>query len=428
MQTASGLSTTRGISGRLSVTPRERDLLRELARHVAEIAARPQMEEKARLWTAHNDLRDTTPLVFIDPENGWNEIILQKQILCEHPLLRVWEMALRKQIHWAEEFKDDKVIEPFFDVPYNYDDTGWGLVADMHGDPAHGGSYVWDAPIQDYERDLPRLKYPEIIVDHEQTRAVLELAQDLFGDILTVRLRGVWYWTLGMTWEFITLRGLSNFMLDMYDNPEGVHRLMTFLRDGTLAKMEFLEREGLLALNTEGTYVGSGGFGWTEQLPAEGFNPEHVRMIDMWGFGESQETVGTSPEMFAEFILPYQKSVLERFGLNCYGCCEPLHGRWDHVKTIPRLRRVSSSPWADRPLMAEQLGRDYIFSVKPSPTPLAFAAMDEDEVRRELREVLSVSRDSFLELMMKDNHTLGGNPENASRWVEIAREEIDRAR
>jgi hypothetical protein len=28
---------------------------------------------------------------------------------------------------------------------------------------------------------------------------------------------------------------------------------------------------------------------------------------------------------------------------------------------------------------------------------------------------------------MKDNHTLGKNPGNIDRWVEIAREEIDRA-
>ena len=28
--------------------------------------------------------------------------------------------------------------------------------------------------------------------------------------------------------------------------------------------------------------------------------------------------------------------------------------------------------------------------------------------------------------MMKDNHTLGKNPENAYRWVQIVREEIER--
>ena len=76
----------------------------------------------------------------------------------------------------------------------------------------------------------------------------------------------------------------------------------------------------------------------------------------MWGFGESQETVGVSPEMFAEFVLPYQLPILERFGLNCYGCCEPLDKRWEYVKQIPRLRRVSVSPWSNRAFMAERLG------------------------------------------------------------------------
>jgi hypothetical protein len=33
-----------------------------------------------------------------------------------------------------------------------------------------------------------------------------------------------------------------------------------------------------------------------------------------------------------------------------------------------------------------------------------------------------------VELIMKDNHTLGGNPENLVRWVRIAREEIERSR
>ena len=31
-----------------------------------------------------------------------------------------------------------------------------------------------------------------------------------------------------------------------------------------------------------------------------------------------------------------------------------------------------------------------------------------------------------VELLMKDNHTLGGNPCNITRWVEIAREEVVR--
>ena len=82
-----------------------------------------------------------------------------------------------------------------------------------------------------------------------------------------------------------------------------------------------------------------------------------VRTKDCWGFCESQETSTISPRMFAEFILPYQLPILERFGLNCYGCCEPLDNRWKFVETIPNLRRVSISPWANLSQMAERLGR-----------------------------------------------------------------------
>jgi hypothetical protein len=424
-QTAAGLSTTQGISGDCIPDSFEREILRDLAKQIADLSARPIEQEKRRLWTAHNDLQHTRPLIFCDPENGWNEIVLQSDLKCIKPLLRVWEMNLRKEIFWGTKMLDDKVIEPYFNVPYNYSDSGWGLVSQKIGGE-DGGSYTWLAPIKDYETDFSRLKFPEINIDYAETEKVLGIAKELFDDILTVRLRGVWWWTLGMTWDYITLRGLENFMLDLYDNPEWVHRTMAFLRDGTLHKLDFLEANGLLALNTEGTYVGSGGFGWTTQLPNPGFDSTKVRTRDMWGFAESQETVGVSTEMFKEFIFPYQKPILERFGLNCYGCCEPMDPRWEVVKGFPRLRRVSCSPWANYQKMAEYLGDKYILSLKPSPTPLAQAVLDEDYTRETMRNNFRITKNCIVEAIMKDNHTLGKNPLNANTWCRRAREEAER--
>jgi hypothetical protein len=423
-QTAAGLATTHGVAGDLSTSSRERNILRGLASRVARLAARQVEQEKKRLWYGLNDGDQTRPVVFCDPENGWNEIITQDMIECEKPLLRVWEMHLRKQIFWAEEMGDDRVVEPFFDVPYNYQDTGWGLQERSRGGE-DGGSYVWDPPIEIYERDFPKLRYPRIVVDYETTSRVEDLAREMFDGLLTVRVRGIWWWTLGMTWEFIRLRGLQNLMLDMYDHPQWVHRLMGFLRDGTLRKLEFLEKEGLLALNTGGTYVGSGGFGWTRRLPQADFDPQHVRLIDMWGFAESQETVGVSPEMFEEFVFPYQEPVLDRFGLNCYGCCEPLDPRWHVVRRFPRLVRVSVSPWADRFRMRELLGRAYVLSLKPAPSALAVSRVDEESIRDQIRRDLRDTRGCRVEMIMKDNHTIGGNPENVRTWCRIAREEAE---
>ncbi|MFH1614308.1 MAG: hypothetical protein ABIG61_04390 [Planctomycetota bacterium] len=81
-----------------------------------------------------------------------------------------------------------------------------------------------------------------------------------------------------------------------------------------MAKLDFLEKNGLLSLNNDGNYVGSGGFGWTDELPAKGFDEKRVRCSDMWGFAESQETVGVPTDMFEEFVFQYQLPLLERFG------------------------------------------------------------------------------------------------------------------
>jgi len=143
----------------------------------------------------------------------------------------------------------------------------------------------------------------------------------------------------------------------------------------------------------------------------------------MWGFSESQETLGIDPEAYGEFIFPYEKTILERFGMNCYGCCEPIDPRWHYVKQFPRLRRVSVSPWAIIPKMAEFLQNKYIMSIKPIPTPLSMSSIDENAIRRELRKSLQLTRDCHVEVIMKDNHTLGKNPMNAVNWCRIAKEE-----
>ena len=61
------------------------------------------------------------------------------------------------------------------------------------------------------------------------------------------------------------------------------------------------------------------------------------------------------------------------------------------------------------------------------PIGLAVPRMDEDAARADIRATLDRARGCVVELIMKDNHTLGGNPGNLVRWVEIAREEIARS-
>ncbi len=421
---ATVIQALRGASN-YAISQSERETLRRLAGEVAELAARPSEAEKRELWRRHNALEPTRPLIFCDPENGWNEIIPAGCLECQSQLGRWWEMRLRKEIFWGAKMGDDYTITPYFDVFHVH--TGgleeWGLKETIVGGD-HGGSYRWEAPIKS-EDDLEKLHYPSVIVDREATQGLAALAEDILGDLLTVRVRTNWWWSLGMTMRVAFLRGLAQMMYDLIDNPDLVHRLMALMRDGTLALLDYLEQENLLSLNNDGAYVGSGGLGWSGELPAADFDGK-ARLCDLWGFAESQETVGVSPQMFAEFVFPYQLPILARFGLNCYGCCEPLDARWHIVQQIPRLRRVSISPWAHVPTMAERLGDRYIFSWKPNPAALATDCLDEDHVRADLRATFAATRDCRVEAIMKDNHTIGNNPQNVTRWCQIAREEAER--
>ena len=58
----------------------------------------------------------------------------------------------------------------------------------------------------------------------------------------------------------------------------------------------------------------------------------------------AQIFASVSPGMHWEFELEYAVEWYRRFGLNYYGCCEPLHDRLDYISRIPNLRKISMSP------------------------------------------------------------------------------------
>jgi len=425
-QTAAGKILTGFTRDDLAMSPEDRAVLVRLAERVAGIAAGSRMAEVRQRWRELNGLRPTRPAVFCDPENGWNEIITEAQMECRGKLARRWEMDLRKEIFWGQEMGDDKPVEPAFDVPYTVTPDNWGLAAVYHK-TASLGSYVWEAPIKDYRTDLKRLHAPQLEIDWETTRGSLQIAQDVFAGLLAVRLKGTWWWSLGLTWPAATLRGLSNILLDFVDHPDELKELLAIISRGHLKKLDWLESEGLLGLNNDGTYVGSGGFGFTDELPPKGLSSGgKVRCRDLWGFTESQETVSVSPAMYRDFVFPHEKPIMDRFGLTCYGCCEPLHGRWQYVREHHGLRRVSCSPWADLEKMGRFLEDKYVLSLKPNPAALAVPDLDEPAIRRELRRAFDVTRGCVVEVIMKDNHTLGNRPENAVQWCRIAKEEAVR--
>ncbi|MCX5672995.1 MAG: hypothetical protein NTU94_16890 [Planctomycetota bacterium] len=407
------------------VSRKERRLLRDLARQVADVAALPVMAERRELWKRHNSLRPARPMILVFPEGSWRELLPDASLKCTGKAARGIEWNLRHRLYTHEHFFDDTVLEKDWVVPKVVTSSGWGLEPKWRQAPTATGAGAFE-PVLHAPADLKKLRFPEISVDEKATAADLARAQDLFGDILDVKLKGVAHVSFHLMSLYTHWRGLNETMMDMYDNPTMLHDAMAFLEEGHRRIIRRYEELNLFSLNNDGTYHSSGGVGYTHELPAAGFDPGRVRPRDVWASAEAQELAQVSPAMHAEFSTAYEKRLLAPFGLNGYGCCEDLTLKLGDVFMIPNIRRISISPWANVDKCAAKLGGKYIFSWKPHPANVA-GTFKPDTVRDYIRHTLEVCRanDCVLEMILKDTHTCSGHPERFMQWTKIARELVN---
>lgn len=407
----------------------DRYILRNLGDKLFEIAHDPAMIEKKKLWYKQTALNAERPMVLAETNGVLDELLPLSSLECQEEWARNLERHLKEKIYVYEEVQDDTVIEPYINYNWFVDIGNYGFEEQLErvDDFEALGSYSWEVPIKDLNADLEKLHFRQLSVDREKTLAWEDMLHTIYDNIIPVRRRGSYWWTTGLSWEAIKLIGLENLMLYMYDNPQGLHKLMSFLRDEHLHFIEWFEKEGLLSLNNEDDYIGSGSIGYSKELPAANRDlSEPVRLKDLWVLSESQETVGVSPEMFEEYVFQYQLPIIERFGLSYYGCCEGLDKRVDILDRISNLRRLSVSPWANEEKMAEFCSDKYIYCRKPNPA-LISGLFNEDIIRKDIQNTLKTAEGCNIEIVMKDVHTLANQPSRLGRWVKIVREEIDKS-
>ncbi len=405
-------------------------IVRNLARELAEIAALPENDVKRRKWADHNELcGDAGPLLWvcIDEDGGWLELVPESAILSEDAELRVLERRLRHQIYQHAHFDDDFVYEGLvrFDMPgeytgYLYGDASqknaWGI--DIEAKGVGKGAYHLDNYLSD-EANLEKLLAHEVdfIPDQEETRRLREKYESALGGFLGLQLV-LPYCALvqSLLIDLVHLRGMSELMLDLYDNPEMLHRVMDHMSASKVRLLDRLEARGLLFDNHTNIYTGSGGLGYTNRR----LDPGQLRISELWGFADSQEFSNVSTSMFEDFALQYQKRGLNRFGLACYGCCEPLDTRYESIfREIPNIRRLSVSPWSSVPLAAEAIGDRAILSWKPNP--VLCMGFDRGQMERELAEVAAATRNNTTEIILKDVRTCAGTPAHVEEFVGLVR-------
>jgi hypothetical protein len=147
---------------------RTRELLRDLAGRVGEIAALPRQAEKRELWYRHNRLDAVRPMILVFPEDSWAEVLPADTLELEDPFWRQQEWYLRHLLYRHEAICDDFVIEPTLCVNKRFQGTGWGLAPGYRSPDRAKGAWAYDPPIKDPD-DIAKLTYPTIAYDAEAT-------------------------------------------------------------------------------------------------------------------------------------------------------------------------------------------------------------------------------------------------------------------
>jgi hypothetical protein len=408
----------------MNVSDSDRNILRGLARRVAEIADAPLMATRRQRWIEHNSLRSTYPLMLIYPEGAWCELMPEASLHCDDERARGMEAELRRRIYGFEHFQDDAVIVKTWPVSKVIRHSGWGLDARWIPSGEARGARRFDPVIKE-PADLAKLRHPTITYDEKASLQALGEMEALVGDILNVTLVGVKHLSYHLMSQYTALRGLEEVMMDMYAEPQMLHDAMAFLEAGHRGVLRQYMDQRLLEFNNDDTYHNSGGNSYTDELPLPDADPAQVRPKDMWASAEAQEMAQVSPEHHAEFVLQYEKRLLEPFGLTGYGCCEDLTRKLDDVLTIPHIRRISISPWADVDACAAKLRGTCIFSWKPNPVHLV-GHFNAEALRDYIRHTVRAAtrHGCVLEMILKDTHTCERQAARFDEWTQIARDVI----
>ncbi|MEI6142374.1 MAG: hypothetical protein WCP85_24075 [Mariniphaga sp.] len=404
------------------LTSDEKSVLQRLGNKIAEIGNLPVHQEKALLWQKMNDLKQERPMVWIN-EIPWHEMNVNDELTLQtsHPWARELETNLRRTIYQWEHMPCDMIVNDYLDCPIVYKTTDFGIVEDvdtLHTDKDNEiYSRHFKVQIKDQE-DIEKIKNPKITYMAKATQYSFDAMQDIFSGIIPVKKVGqthIWY----TPWDFlIRWWGIEEAMMDLCLRPDMVHAAYEKMVDAWMDELDQFDAQNLLSLDCNNTRIGSGGYGYTSQLPGEGFNPDHVRPIDMWGCSNAQILTSVSPEMHWEFAIEHDLRWLKRFGLTYYGCCEPLDTKSEILARIPNLRKVSASGWVDVERAVRNLGDKYVLSRKPSPA--VFVSWEAEEAKRQLTIFKQAAKGCNFEFIMKDISTVNYKPQRLWEWADIA--------
>lgn len=402
----------------------ERNIIRELAKEYKEIAESPKHVRMRRRFRDSNDLKMVRPPLIIE-EIPWHEMNLDGELdcVCENDALRGMEWNLRAALFRERHFACDNYIEPVWPVYKSFRSTGNGLSAKEEIRSVDDRNWIVSHHYEDVledERALDAWHEPVITAFPEEDAKNTAFAEDVLGDILPVELRG--HGIYHAPWDQIArLRGVEPILMDVYDRPEYLHKIIGLFTQGMKSEMDQMERLGLYDPRSLSLHCTPGSF-----TPAKEPQTGHYGCKDIWFRTMAQMFSSVSPAAHYEFDVQYSVPLAARCAYTYYGCCEPLSDRIDMLRQYPNLRKIGVSPWADVAASAEQIGGQYVLSRKPNPANVAVTT-DTSEIRAEITEtvVLCQKYGCPCDITLKDISTVSYSPQNLILWAKTASDVLD---
>lgn len=413
------------------ISEEDRAILREVAKKQSELAAQEKNIRRREEWYRHNSLQGEKPLIHLEMWTFSQEILPQR-LKCRGGFAREVETQLYCNFLNQELFDDDRVTPDCYELNYDTEFTLFDISIKIdHTEGADGKEslgHQFESVVQDLEEDYGKLGKSRFGVDIETTMAKKLAIEEAIGDILPVRLKMDCLYSVP-TQMLVHFMSMENMMYNMYDYPELFQEMMERIAEDTLAYYRLLEEKKVILPTVGDEGLGQGSWCYNRELPGwEELKKRPFTSQDVWGFMDSQETVGISPEMYEEFIFPCYQKIAGQFGLLSYGCCEPVDPIWDScLSKLDNLRKVSISPWCNERFMGERLqGSRVIYHRKPSPNYLGVGSLlDEEAFRQHIRTSLEAARGCRMEITQRDVYTINRDEAKARRYVEIIREEIE---
>jgi len=399
-------------------------VLRKLAHEYMEVACLPIQRTKMELWKAFNRHDNTRPMVLID-QLPWNELNRDGELncICKDTFLREIEFKLRSTLYKWKHFPVDMVVEPLLTIPFSVIDSGFGVEIQEETRAVDETNEVRShAYINQFEEDedIDKIKAPVITLNREKSVEWLEMARYIFDGIIPVRQAGgLPISHIGM-WDWLAqLMPVEEIYFDLIDRPEFIHRIMQKLTNTYIARIKQVNELGLVD-TSENTCHCSVVYN-DEQLPDFGMGKGNDS-YHAWAFGMAQLFTSVSPDVTAEFEVPYVSRLAECFQMIYYGCCDRMDDRLDIVSRIPNVKKISCSPWSDREAFAEKLDKNIIMSNKPTPAYLASDSMNVDLIASDLRRTCDAAKTNriSLEMILKDISTVNYRPERLTEWADCA--------